>query len=122
MKIKNVKVLLVEGGPTPPEGLFEENPPISGFGGRIAEEPKNMVQPYVKLITDEEINDLSPGFPSRVAPFIIRDLLKPVLIGKDPRKYEALWIQMRRRVRHGRRGRGDAGCRSCRFSYLGHYW
>lgn len=47
MKIKNVKVLLVEGGPTPPEGFFEENPPINGFGGRIAEEPKNMVQPYV---------------------------------------------------------------------------
>ena len=81
MKIKDVKVLLVEGGPTPPEGLFEENPPINGFGGRIAEEPNNMMQPYVKIITDEEITGLSPGFPSRVAPFIIRDLLKPVLIG-----------------------------------------
>jgi len=106
MKITDIKVLFLEGGPTPPEGRFEDNPPINGFGGRKAEVPGNMVQPYVQILTDEGITGLSPGFPSRIAPFIIRDLLKPVLIGKDPQEYEALWLHMRNNVRHGRRGVG----------------
>ena len=106
MKITDIKVLFLEGGPTPPEGRFEDNPPINGFGGRKAEVPSNMVQPYVQIVTDEGITGLSPGFPSRIAPFIIRDLLKPVLIGKDPQEYEALWLHMRNNVRHGRRGVG----------------
>ncbi len=106
MKITDIKVLFLEGGLTPPEGRFEDNPPIHGFGGRKAEDPDNMIQPYVQIMTDEDITGLSPGFPSRIAPFIIRDLLKPVLIGKDPQEYEALWLHMRNHVRHGRRGVG----------------
>lgn len=106
MKIKDVKVLMLEGGPLPPDGRFKDNPSIGGYGGREAEHPHNVTQPYVKIVTEEGVDGLSPGFPSMIAPYIIRDLLKPVLLGKDPQEYEALWIQMRKAVRHGRRGVG----------------
>lgn len=34
MKIKDVKVLIIEGGPNPPEGCSEENPSIEGSWAR----------------------------------------------------------------------------------------
>ena len=106
MKIKDVKVLIIEGGPNPPEGCSEENPFIEGFGGKNVQVPGKLEQLYVQILTDEGIEGISPGIPSRIPQYIVRDQLRPVLMGKDPEEYESLWNQMYRSITHSKRGEG----------------
>ena len=111
MKIADVVVLRVSGtrsGPSFPPGSrqarpldayeeFNEDAPVRGSGSG------KMNALYVEVQTDEGISGLF-GPIQRPQAFVILDLLRPFLSGRDPLATEALLDQMLRLDRHGRSG------------------
>ncbi len=113
MQITDVRLFEVRGswtGPTFPPGnrqaqpldLYPEfNQPLHNETPTSA--PQRIYAIYVEILTDSDISGLFGPIETSQA-FIIKQMLRPFLIGRDPLATELLLDQMIRLHRHGRSG------------------
>ncbi len=106
MRITDVKVFELIGRKIPHLALFE---PISGIGGSKGwpgSTPGTIRRRYVQVETAEGLNGLSATLTDTAAYYIIKHILKDILLDEDPLAVEALWEKMYQHLVHNRKGSG----------------
>ncbi len=110
MQITDVRLFELHGpwtGPTFPPGDRQAQPldlyPEFNQRETSTDVPQSIRATYVEILTDSDITGLFGPIESPQV-FIIKQMLRPFLIGRDPLATELLLDQMIRMHRHGRSG------------------